>query len=127
MSSNISGPLPKKYDNPSITVIKNSGDLDETENSLVSTTDTVVKLGNTYMGTKPYVLKEAITPPIAKNKIYTVNKTEKSQACNKTVDKSSSNKSDKGNKVNKSRFISRNRLSNKSTKIEKTSEIDICK
>ena len=79
------------------------------------------------MGTKPNVVKEAIIPPIAKNKIDTVNKTEKSQACNKTVDKSSSNKSDKGNKVNKSRFISRNRLSNKSTKIEKTSEIDICK
>ena len=43
MSSNISDPLQKKYDNPSITVSKTSGDLDETEKALVATTDTVVK------------------------------------------------------------------------------------
>ena len=31
------------------------------------------------MGTKPNMMKEAITPPIAKNKIDTVNKTDKPQ------------------------------------------------
>ena len=50
MSSNISDPFPKKSDNPSIIVIKTSGDLDETEKALVTTTNTVVKEGNTDMG-----------------------------------------------------------------------------
>ena len=46
--------------------------------------------------TKPNVVKEAITPPILeKNKIDTVNKTGKSQASNKTVDKPRSNKTGK--------------------------------
>ena len=35
------------------------------------------------MGTKPNVFKEAITTPIEKKNIDTVNKTEKSQAPNK--------------------------------------------
>ena len=43
MSSNISEPLPKKYDNPGEKVIKTSGDLDYTKQALVNTTDTVVK------------------------------------------------------------------------------------
>ena len=43
MSLNFSYPLPKKYDNPGITDRKTSGDLDETEKALVSTTYTVVK------------------------------------------------------------------------------------
>ena len=34
------------------------------------------------MGTKPNVVKESITPPIAKNNNDTVNKTDKSQASN---------------------------------------------
>ena len=34
----------------------------------------VAKEGNTYMKKKPNVVKEAITPPIAKNKIDKVNK-----------------------------------------------------
>ena len=45
---------------------KKSGDLNETEKALVTTTDTVAKEGNTYMGTKPNVVKETITPPISK-------------------------------------------------------------
>ena len=49
MSSNISDPLQKKSDNPSITVRKTSGDLDETEKALVTTTNTVAKEGNTDM------------------------------------------------------------------------------
>ena len=49
MSSNISESLPKKYDNPSEKVIKTSGDLDYSEKSLVTTTDMVVKEGNTDM------------------------------------------------------------------------------
>ena len=69
MSSNISDPLQKKSDNPSITVIKTSGDLDETEKALVTTNGTVVKEGNNDIGTKPNVVKRAITPPIAKNNI----------------------------------------------------------
>ena len=69
MSSNISDQFPKKFENPSITVIKASGDLDKTEKSLVTITDTVVKGENTDMGTKPNAMKEAITTQIAKKKI----------------------------------------------------------
>ena len=47
--------------------------MDETENLLVNTTDTVVKEGNTYMvdkkgRTKPNVVKESITPTISEKK-----------------------------------------------------------
>ena len=42
-------------------------------------------------------MKESITPTITKKKIDTVNKTEKSQASNKTVDTPRSNKSEKLN------------------------------
>ena len=60
------------------------------------------------------MVKEFITPLISeKKKIDTVNKTEKSQASNKTVDKS--------------RFILRSNYSNKSTRIENSSEIHIHK
>ena len=135
MSSNISDPLQNKSDDPSITMRKTSGDLDETEKELVTTNNTFFKEGNTYMVTKLNAVKEAITPPISKKKIDTFNKTEKSQASNKTVDTSSNNKSDQGksldksrsnqitdmeniaNKVNKSSSILRSSLSNKSTKI----------
>ena len=69
-----------------------------------------------------------------------VNKTEKSKSSNKIVDTPRSNKTDKvksidksrctqitdtENTVNKSRSIPRTNLSNKSTRIEKPSEIDI--
>ena len=43
MSSNISDLFPKKSDNPSEKVGKTSGDQDETEKSLVTTTGMVVK------------------------------------------------------------------------------------
>ena len=43
MFSNISDPLPNKFDNPSENVGKTSGDLDETEKAWVTTTNTVVK------------------------------------------------------------------------------------
>ena len=49
MSSNIIGPLPKEYDNPSEKVRKKSGYLDDTKKALVTTTDTVFKEGNTDM------------------------------------------------------------------------------
>ena len=49
MSSNISDPFPKKYDNPSEKVRNKSGDLDESEKAFVATTDTVAKEGNTDM------------------------------------------------------------------------------
>ena len=54
-------------------VIKTSGDFDETKKALVTTNGMVVKEGNTDMGTKPNVVKEAITPTVSKNKIHTVN------------------------------------------------------
>ena len=94
------------------------------------------------MGTKPNMVKEAITSPIAKNNIDRVNKTKTSQL-SKKKDRSGSNKSDKGKsldksrstqktdtedtvkKVNKSRSISSARLYGKSTKIEKPKEINI--
>ena len=44
------------------------------EKALVTTTDKIVKDGNTEMVTKINVVKKAITPPISKNKIDTVNK-----------------------------------------------------
>ena len=87
------------------------------------------------------MVKEAITPPIsAKKMINTFNKTEKSQASNKTVDTPKSIKTDKvksidksmstqrtntENKVDKSRSIPRSNLSNKITIIENPSKIDI--
>ena len=74
MSSNISDPFPKKSDNPNEKVRKTSGGLDETKKALVTTTDIVVKEGNADMGTKPNVVKESITPPIAKKNIGKVNK-----------------------------------------------------
>ena len=57
MYSNFSETLPKKPDNPSEKVRKTSGDLDETKKEFVTTTDMVVKEGNTDMGTKPNVVK----------------------------------------------------------------------
>ena len=79
-------------------------------------------------------MEEAITPPIStKNKIDTVNKTEKSKASNKTVDTPKINKtdtvksleksrstqrSDTENTVDKSRSIPISNYSNKSTRIE---------
>ena len=57
---------------------------------MVTTTDTVVKKGDTDMvdkkgKPKQNIVEEAITPSISeKTKIDTVNKTEKSQASNKT-------------------------------------------
>ena len=80
MSSNISDILPNKYDNPGEKVRKTSGDLDETEKSLVATTYTVDKEGNTEMvdkksKTKPNVGKESITYPVSSKKnIDTVKK-----------------------------------------------------
>ena len=47
MSSNISDPLPNRYDNPGIRVRKTSRYLDETKKASVTTTDTVIKKGNT--------------------------------------------------------------------------------
>ena len=84
---------------------------------------------------------KAITSPISEKKnIDTVNKTEKSQASNKTVDTSKSNKTDTGksidksrstqrtdtvNIVDKSRSIPGTNLSNISTRIGKSTELDI--
>ena len=49
MPYNTIDPLPKEYDNTSEKVIKTSWDLDDTKKSLVTTTDTVAKEGNTDM------------------------------------------------------------------------------
>ena len=57
MSSSISDPYQNKSDNRSITVIKTSGDLDETEKALVTTNGMVARKGNTDTGTKPNVVK----------------------------------------------------------------------
>ena len=51
--------------------------------ALVTTTGKIVKEGINYMKTKPNMVREAITTPIAKNNIDTVNRTEKSQASQK--------------------------------------------
>ena len=48
--------------------------------SLVTTKEKIVKEGNNDMRIKPNVVKESITPSIAKNNIDTVNITEKPQS-----------------------------------------------
>ena len=55
--------MPTKFGNPSERVRKTSGDLDDTEKALVTTTKMVVKEGNTDMLEKKEkkVVKEAIT------------------------------------------------------------------
>ena len=56
------------------------------------------------MKTEPYVAKEAINPPISvKKNIVTVNKIEKPQASNKTVDTTKINKTDTVKSIDKSR------------------------
>ena len=52
-------------------------------NALVTTINIISKKRINDMGTKPNVVKEAITPHISKKNIDTVNKTDKSQASNK--------------------------------------------
>ena len=85
-------------------------------------------------------MKEAVTPTISsKNNIDKFNKKEKSQASNKTVDTPQNNKTEKFQSIDKSisnqitdtentgdksGSIPRTSLSNKSTRIEKPSEID---
>ena len=69
MSSNTSDPFQNKSDDPSEKVRKTRGDLDETKNVLVTTTNPVVKEGNTDMETKPNVVKEAITPLTTKRRL----------------------------------------------------------
>ena len=56
----------------------------------------MAKGGINDMETKPNVMKEAITHPISKNKIDTVNKTDKPQAYKSKKDKPIRNKSHKG-------------------------------
>ena len=70
MLSNIIGPLSKESDAPSEKVRKTSEGLDDNKKALVTTTDKVVKEGDTDMVdekriTKPNVVKEAITFPIS--------------------------------------------------------------
>ena len=55
------------------------------------------------METKSNVVKEAIAPPIVKNNIDTVNKTEKLQASKSKKAKSISNKSEKVKSLDESR------------------------
>ena len=55
-------------------------------------------------------MKEAITPPIPEKNIDTVNKTCKSQASNKTVDKPKSNKIDTVKSLDKSRSTQRTEI-----------------
>ena len=72
----------------------------DTKQSLVTTNDNVVKEGNTDIFGKEWksnqdIVEEAITPPISvKKNIDAVNKTEKSQASNKTVDTTKINKTE---------------------------------
>ena len=76
--------------------------------ALVTTNDKSPKEGSNEMVTEANVVKEAITPTIAKKKIDTVNKTDKSKASKRKKDKSSSsNKSDKGKSLDKSRSTQR--------------------
>ena len=73
------------------------------KNPLVATTEKIVKKGINDTETKPNVVDEAITHPIAKNKIDTINKTEKPQAYKSKKDKSICKESNKGISLDKSR------------------------
>ena len=63
----------------------------------------MVKEGINDTETKPNAVKEDITPTIAKNKIDTVNETDKPQASQSKKDESISNESNKGISLDKSR------------------------
>ena len=72
------------------------------------------------------VVKESNASLIfAKRKIYTVDRTEKSQTFPEKVDTSKNNKNETVYKADKSKSIPITNLSNKRTQIEKTSEINI--
>ena len=71
----------------------------------------MVKEGINYMETKPNVVKGAITHPIAKNKIDTVNETEKTWASKSKKDKPISNKLDKSRSLVKSSSLDKSRSS----------------
>ena len=79
------------------------------KNPLVTATDKMVKEGINDMETKSNVAKEAITPPIATNKIDTVKETEKPQAFKSKKYKSISNKSDKSRSLDRSRLLDKSR------------------
>ena len=119
ISSNTIFPLPKESDTTGEKVRKKSGDLDDTKNTLVTTTDTVVKERNTDTDEKEgksgkNVVEEAITPHIsAKKKIDTVNRTDKSQASNKKKETTESNKADPVKSLQKSRYTQRTDTENK--------------
>ena len=74
----------------------------------------MVKVGISDMETKPKVVKESTTLPIAKNKIDTVNKTDKPQASKSKKDKSIRNKSDKDRSLGKSRSLDGSKSTEKS-------------
>ena len=58
-------------------------------------------------------MKKAINPPISsKKKIFAVNKTDQSQAPNKTVDTPKRNKTKKVKSIDKSRFTQRTDIEN---------------
>ena len=80
MSSNIIVPLPKKSDAPSEKVEKESGDLDDTKEPLVTNIDTVYKEGKS----RKMWLKKPTHLICQKNNIDTVNKTNKSQTSKET-------------------------------------------
>ena len=61
------------------------------KNTLVTTTDKILKEVINEMETNLNMVKESITPTIAKNNIDTVNKTDKPQAYKNEKDKSISN------------------------------------
>ena len=56
-------------------------------------------------------MEEAITHPIAKNKIDTVNETDKPKASKSNKDKSTSNEPDKCRSLDKSRLLDKSRVS----------------
>ena len=89
------------------------------EKSLVTTTEKVVIGRDNDTGTKTNAVKESITTPIARKNIDTVNRIEKPQSSNKTVDKYSSNKSDKAKSLDKSRCT---KITDTGNKVNKENE-----
>ena len=73
------------------------------KNPLVVTTEKIAKEGINDMETKPNVVNKAITHPIAKNKIDSINETDKLQASQSEKYISISYESNNGISLDKSR------------------------
>ena len=107
MSSNIIGPLPKEYNNPSETVRKTSAELDDTKKGIGLYYWHICKIREYIHGRKNgkniMWWRKTSLHLFQKNKIDTINKIYEPQASNKTIDTTRSDKIDKVKSIDISR------------------------